>query len=152
MAASLERVRAALAAAGAATAIRETPAGALGQIVKSILFAGIGARLYLFLTPGGRQVDLMAGARLAGEPLVRADPGLVRRVTGFAIGGVAPLDSLTPLGAWADPLLLDFAEIWAAAGTPHHVFALPPRAMVRLAKATVAPFTAAAPAPPGTDG
>lgn len=154
MAGSLERVQAALAAAGVTAAVREMPdstrtaaeaaaaAGcALDQIVKSILFAGAGERLFLFLTPGGRQVDPAAAARLAGEPLGRADGATVRRVTGFAIGGVAPLGSLTPLPAWADPRLLDFPLVWAAAGTPRHIFALPPAEMIRIAGATVAAFT-----------
>lgn len=114
----------------------------LDQIVKSILFAATGDRLCLFLTAGGNRVDTAAASGLAGEPLGRADAGLVRRVTGFAIGGVAPIGHLTPLPVWLDPRLLDFATVWAAAGTPRHIFPIAPAILQRVTGAIVAPFTA----------
>lgn len=143
MSKSLARVKAAIAAAGLQIELREMPgetrtavqaaseAGCgLNQIVKSILFQGAqSGRLYLFLTAGGNQVDTSRAARLAGEALERADGQRVREVTGFAIGGVAPLGHLSPLPVWIDPALLDFARVWAAAGTPRHVFAVDPAAL-----------------------
>ncbi len=153
MSKSLARVNAALAAAGlpgrpvempAETRTAEQAAAAAGcaldQIVKSILFQGESGRLYLFLTAGGNRVDPVQASTLAGEPLGRADGDTVRRVTGFAIGGVAPLGHLEPLPVWIDPRLLDFAEVWAAAGTPRHIFAADPRALARAAGATEAAF------------
>ncbi len=154
MSKSLVRVVAALQAAGIASApveamaeIRTAEAAAaeagvtLDQIVKSILFQGTGGGLFLFLTAGGNRVDLAKAATLAGEPLSRAEVDLVRRITGFAIGGVAPLGHLTPSPAFFDPRLLDFAEVWAAAGTPRHMFRADPQALVRATEATVADFT-----------
>jgi len=121
-----------------------TAAGvALDQIVKSILFAGTtSGQLYLFLTAGGNQVNPTRAASLAGEPLARAEIDAVRRITGFAIGGVAPVGHLTPLPTWLDPRLLDFPVIWAAAGTPRHIFPIAPSDLHRLTAATLAPFTA----------
>lgn len=155
MSKSLQRVRGALAAAGLAAEPVEMPestrtaeeaaraAGcALDQIVKSILFEGESGRLHLFLTAGGNRVDAAAAARLAGEALGRADGRRVREVTGFAIGGVAPLGHLSPLPVWMDPRLMDFDRVWAAAGTPRHIFAADPRALAQAAGATVAPFCA----------
>lgn len=116
---------------------------ALDQIAKSILFQGAErGRLYLFLTAGGNQVDPAAAAALAGEALARADADTVRAVTGFAIGGVAPLGHLTPLPTWIDPRLLDFPVVWAAAGTPRHIFPIDPTALQRATGATPAPFCA----------
>lgn len=137
---SLERVRAALDAAGIAVDIREMPGStrtaaeaadavgcALDQIAKSIIFHGMDSgQVLLFLTAGGNRVDPDKAAALAGEPLGRADAALVRARTGFAIGGVAPVGHLTPLRAFLDPRLADFAQVWAAAGTPRHVFAIAP--------------------------
>lgn len=154
MSRSLDRVAAALAAAGVGTVPLEMPdetrtalqaaaaAGcALDQIVKSIIFAGAGSgRLYLFLTAGGNQVDPVRAGALAGETLGRADATQVRNVTGFAIGGVAPVGHLTPLPVWCDRRLLDFAEVWAAAGTPRHIFRIAPADLVRIAPAEVADF------------
>lgn len=115
---------------------------ALDQIVKSILFAGADSgQLFLFLTAGGHQVDLALAAALAGEALARADVDAVRRITGFAIGGVSPLGHLTPLPTWLDPRLTDFPLVWAAAGTPRHIFPIAPTDLLRLTGATVARFT-----------
>jgi len=155
MSKSLNRVTAALQAAGLTITPLEmssetrtaaqaaTAAGvALDQIVKSILFAGAtSGRLYLFLTAGGNQVNPALATALAGEPLARAEIDAVRRITGFAIGGVAPLGHLTPLPTWIDPRLLDFPVIWAAAGTPRHIFPIAPADLHRLTGATLAPFT-----------
>jgi prolyl-tRNA editing enzyme YbaK/EbsC (Cys-tRNA(Pro) deacylase) len=115
---------------------------ALDQIVKSILFRGeTSGGLFLFLTAGGNQVDAEKAGGLAGETLGRADAAQVRSVTGFAIGGVAPIGHLTPLPVWLDPRLLDFAEVWAAAGTPRHIFPSAPSDLVRATGAHVKDFT-----------
>ena len=114
----------------------------LDQIVKSILFQGTSGRLYLFLTAGGNQVDPSRASALAGEPLGRADGRMVREVTGFAIGGVAPVGHLTPLPVWMDPTLLQFPKVWAAAGTPRHIFAIAPNALQSLSGAEIAEFAA----------
>lgn len=114
---------------------------ALDQIVKSILFQGESGRLYLFLTAGGNRVDPARASALAGEALGRAEGRVVRDRTGFAIGGVAPLAHLAPLPVWMDPRLMDFALVWAAAGTPRHIFASAPDALARAAGARLAGFT-----------
>lgn len=157
MSKSLKRVENALSAAGVSVQIVETPAStrtaaeaaaaagvALDQIVKSILFQGPSGALYLFLTAGGQKVDLTKAAALAGEKLLRAEADVVRKVTGFAIGGVSPLGHLSPLPLWMDPHLMGFDQVWAAAGTPHHIFAIAPTTLQRLTKAVVAPFTISA--------
>ena len=115
---------------------------ALDQIVKSILFQGASGRLFLFLTAGGNQVDTARASALAGEALGRADANQVRAATGFAIGGVSPLGHLTPLPLWMDPALLAFPQVWAAAGTPRHIFAIPPAQLQRITGAKLAEFTA----------
>jgi prolyl-tRNA editing enzyme YbaK/EbsC (Cys-tRNA(Pro) deacylase) len=143
MSKSVTRVKSALSEAGLSLTIHETPASsrtaaeaaavagvALDQIVKSIILQGESGALYLFLTAGGNQVDPAKAAGLAGEPLHRADADTVRRVTGFAIGGVS-----------IDPRLMAFATVWAAAGTPHHLFEIAPDTLQSLTKATAARFT-----------
>ena len=156
MSKSLARVTAALQAAGLSITPLEMPgetrtaqqaadaAGVeLDQIVKSILFAGAeSGQLFLFLTAGGNQVAPGRATALAGEPLARADIATVRAVTGFAIGGVAPIGHLTPLPIWADPRLMDFPLVWAAAGTPRHIFPIPPPDLLRITGASLAPFAA----------
>jgi prolyl-tRNA editing enzyme YbaK/EbsC (Cys-tRNA(Pro) deacylase) len=131
-------------AAGTRTAVEAAAACGCGldQIVKSIVFRAAGSdRHLLFLTAGGNRVDPAKAAALAGTALEKADAASVRAATGFVIGGVAPLGHLTPLDAWFDPKLLDHPVIWAAAGTPHHVFAVAPAALAAAVGAAVADFT-----------
>jgi prolyl-tRNA editing enzyme YbaK/EbsC (Cys-tRNA(Pro) deacylase) len=155
MSKSVTRVRAALEAAGIVPDIRELgetrtaeqAAAAVGctldQIVKSIIFRGeTGGHALLFLTAGGNRVDPSKAAAAAGEPLGKADAALVRAETGFAIGGVAPLGHLTPVRSWFDPRLLEFDEVWAAAGTPRHVFPIAPRRLLDLTGAEPVGFVA----------
>jgi len=152
MSKSLKRVSAAL--EGEATEIRETgeaktalqAAAELGvevdQIAKSIIFQGqTTGQALLFITAGGNQVCENKAAALAGEPLGRADAALVRAQTGFAIGGVSPLAHKTPIRSFFDPRLMDFPLIWAAAGTPHHVFSLTPARLLEKSAAQQADFT-----------
>ena len=114
----------------------------LDQIVKSLIFQGESGRLYLFLTAGGNRVDPARAAALAGEPLGRADADTVRATTGFAIGGVAPLGHLTPPTIFADPRLTAFGTVYAAAGTPRHVFAADPKTLIAACGARIESFTA----------
>ena len=154
MSKSLKRVRQALEAAGLNAEIRETElartaadaATAVGcevdQIAKSIIFQGQeSGRAVLFLTAGGNRVDAAKAAQVAGEPLGKADAALVRAQTGFAIGGVSPVGHLSPIRAWLDPRLAEFELIWAAAGTPHHVFPISPADLERITGAQPADFT-----------
>lgn len=115
---------------------------ALDQIAKSIVFAGArsGAAI-LFVTAGGRRVDDARAAALAGEPLGKADAALIRAQTGFAIGGVAPVGHLDAPRAFFDPRLLEFDRVWAAAGTPNHVFGIAPADLLRISGAQLADFT-----------
>lgn len=155
MSKSLKRVEAALAAAGLSVDIRETDdsartaegaAAAVGcavdQIAKSIIFRGEGTgHVVLFLTAGGNRVDPTKATAAAGQPLGKANADLIRAETGFAIGGVAPVGHLSPIAAFFDPRLLEFDTVWAAAGTPRHVFAIAPRELLRLTGAELAEFT-----------
>ncbi|MGC1506153.1 MAG: YbaK/EbsC family protein [Sulfitobacter sp.] len=153
MSKSLKRVRAALDAAGLITNIRETAlsrtaqdaADALGchvdQIAKSIILRGeTSGEALLFITAGGQQVDLVAASALAGEPLGKADAALIRAQTGFAIGGVSPIGHIGQTRKWFDRSLQAFDIVWAAAGTPHHVFGLEPQMMAALSNADVSDF------------
>lgn len=155
MSKSLKRVKRALEEAGLRPEILEMPgetrtalqaANAAGchldQIMKSIIFRGEqSGTAILFLTAGGNQVNLVKASAVAGEPLGKADAQLVRAQTGFAIGGVAPIGHLNPIRAFVDSKLLEFDVIWAAAGTPRHIFAINPALVVDLISAQQSDFT-----------
>ena len=116
---------------------------ALDQIAKSIIFRGERSGLpLLFITAGGNQVDAAKATALAGEAMGKADADLIRAHTGFAIGGVAPVGHLAPTRAFIDPRLFDFGTIWAAAGTPRHIFPISPADLERISDAQRADFIA----------
>ena len=113
----------------------------IDQIAKSIIFRGArSGEAVLFITAGGNQVCTEKAAALAGEALERAEAGLVRAQTGYAIGGVAPIAHLRQPRAWFDPRLVDFPLVWAAAGTPRHVFSLAPNRLTELSGAQMSDF------------
>jgi prolyl-tRNA editing enzyme YbaK/EbsC (Cys-tRNA(Pro) deacylase) len=152
--ASAQRVVEAAADRGVAIDVVEFPAGtrtavdaanavgcAVDQIVKSMVFDA-GGEVVLALTSGVNQVDADALASVAqAEACGRADPEQVRASTGFAIGGVPPFGHTHPVRTWIDPHLLGFDQLWAAAGTPRHVFPISPQVLVDLTGADPQPFT-----------
>jgi prolyl-tRNA editing enzyme YbaK/EbsC (Cys-tRNA(Pro) deacylase) len=115
----------------------------IAQIAKSIMFrGGTTDTALLFVTSGANRVDDTRASALAGESLGKADAALIRAQTGFAIGGVAPLGHLTAPRAFFDPHLLTFPTVWAAAGTPRHLFGIDPARLLQISGATLAEFTA----------
>lgn len=141
---AVERVRAALREKGVDTEIVEfaqstrtaqEAADAIGtsvaQIVKSLVFVA-GGRPFLALVSGANQADTDTLAALMGAPVERADARTVREATGFAIGGVPPVGHATSLVTFIDQDLLQFEEVYAAAGTPHAIFRIAPQELVRI--------------------
>jgi len=115
----------------------------VGQIAKSVMLRGLtSGEAVLFVTSGACRVDDARAAGVAGEALGNADAALIRAQTGFAIGGVAPFGHLTRPRAFFDPHLLGFAKVWAAAGTPRHLFGMEPQGLLTLCGAELAEFTA----------
>lgn len=153
MSKSLARVRTALETLGLPADIRDVGQARtaqeaadnvgchIDQIAKSIIFrAETSGDAVLFLTAGGNRVDSTKASVCAGEPLGKADANLIRAQTGFAIGGVSPIGHLNPIRAWLDPRLLEFDVVWAAAGTPRHVFLLDPAVLPIISSAQISDF------------
>ncbi len=109
---------------------REAAAAAgcsVGQIVKSLIFRGTRTQKpYLVMASGANRVNEHILADAVSEPVEMPDADFVREKTGFAIGGVPPIGHTAPLETYIDQDLLQYAEIWAAAGTPNAVFKLTP--------------------------
>jgi Cys-tRNA(Pro) deacylase len=113
-------------AADAAAAIGVT----VGQIVKSLIF-GVDGQIVLACVSGSNQLDEAKLASAAGgRKCARVDADTVRQATGFPIGGVPPFGHTHPLPIFIDPDLLQYDEVWAAAGTWHDVFGIEPHKLV----------------------
>jgi prolyl-tRNA editing enzyme YbaK/EbsC (Cys-tRNA(Pro) deacylase) len=145
-----ERVHAALSAAGVAARIEEFPASTrtaqdaasavgtrVGQIVKSLVFLA-GDAPVLALVSGVNQLDTVRLAALTGASIGKADADAVRQATGYSIGGVPPTGFPAPIPTFIDRDLLQYDVVWAAAGTPRHVFPIAPQELVRVTGGSVA--------------
>lgn len=107
----------------------------VAQIVKSLVFrTKKTARPVLVLVSGKNRVDEKKLRILLDEKIGKADAAFVRAQSGFAIGGVPPVGHVRPLVTLIDEDLLGHRELWAAAGTPHAVFALQPEALRQLGR------------------
>jgi prolyl-tRNA editing enzyme YbaK/EbsC (Cys-tRNA(Pro) deacylase) len=111
---------------------------AVDQIVKSLVFIA-GTDPVLVLTSGGNRVDVVKVGTETGSAGVRkADAEEVRAATGYAIGGTPPFGHARDLLVLVDRHLTDFDVVWAAAGTPRHVFPIAPADLVRVTGGRVA--------------
>ena len=116
-------------AADAAAAIGVT----VGQIVKSLVF-GVDGEIVMALVSGSNQLDEKKLALAAGgAKCARVDADAVREATGYPIGGVPPFGHATQLRVFVDPDLLQYDEVWAAAGTWNDNFGAAPADIVRVA-------------------
>jgi prolyl-tRNA editing enzyme YbaK/EbsC (Cys-tRNA(Pro) deacylase) len=141
---AVERVTAALRDAGVAPEVRRFPEGVhtavqaaaavgceVGQICKSLVFR-VGGDPLLVVASGANRVD----ERRFGA--TKADAAFVREQTGFAIGGVPPVGHARAIETVIDEDLLAHDVVWAAAGTPQHVFAIAPAELVAVSGGRVA--------------
>jgi len=151
--ANARAVAAAAAEAGLDVEIREFPGGTrtaddaasaigvdVGQIVKSLIFT-VDGEVVVALISGPNRLDearLASAAGRPGAPVGRADAAAVRDATGYPIGGVPPFAHARALATFVDEDLLGYDVLWAAAGTPRHVFAVRPDDLVRASGGTVA--------------
>ncbi len=78
-----------------------------------------------------------SAARVQQALVAHDSPFRVVDATGYVIGGVPPIGFPQPIETWIDADLLQFAEVWAAAGTPFAVFSLDPNALASLTGGTV---------------
>jgi prolyl-tRNA editing enzyme YbaK/EbsC (Cys-tRNA(Pro) deacylase) len=105
----------------------------VGQIAKSIIFQALTShRPILVIASGSNRVNEKVIAELIGEATDKADADFVRNRTGFVIGGVPPVGHTEHLETFIDQDLLQYSDIWAAAGTPHAVFRLNPGDLLRI--------------------
>ncbi|MES3517151.1 MAG: YbaK/EbsC family protein [Natronomonas sp.] len=126
------------------TKTAEDAAEAVGCDVAAIASAIVvdaDGRLVVVVTSGANRVDMAAVADLLGvDPdatgMAAADD--IDETLGWSIGGVPPFCHDTPVPVYIDETLLEFDEVWAAAGTPEAVFPIDPRRLRELSGGEVA--------------
>jgi prolyl-tRNA editing enzyme YbaK/EbsC (Cys-tRNA(Pro) deacylase) len=118
------------------------------QIVKSLVFVA-DTDPVLVLTSGGNRVDVVkVGKERSATTVRKADAEEVRAATGYAIGGTPPFGHARDLPVLVDRHLTGFEVVWAAAGTPRHVFPIAPDDLVRASGGRVADVTLDEDGPP----
>jgi prolyl-tRNA editing enzyme YbaK/EbsC (Cys-tRNA(Pro) deacylase) len=150
MSSSVERVRQALQAAGHPDTITlfaegthtvAEAAASVGcreaEIAKSIVFRA-GDTPVLVVASGVNRIDRTKVGAVLESKVERADPAWVQSITGFAVGGVAPVGHLAPAFVLIDQDLLTLDPIWAAAGSPLHAFRTTALELVRLTGGRIA--------------
>ena len=109
----------------------------VGQIVKSLVF-GVDTEIVMALVSGSNQLDeKKLAAAAGGAKCARVDADAVRDATGYPIGGVPPFGHSTQLRVFVDLDLLQYDEVWAAAGTWNDNFGANPNDIVRVAGGVV---------------
>ena len=109
----------------------------VGQIVKSLVF-GVDNEIVMALVSGSNQLDeKKLAAAAGGAKCSRVDADAVRAATGYPIGGVPPFGHSTQLRVFVDPDLLQYDEVWAAAGPWNDNFGANPNDIVRVAGGVV---------------
>lgn len=148
-----QRVQNALAEKGATCKVVELPSSTrtaneaaetigceVAQIVKSLIFRTRESKqAVLILASGINRVNEKTIAGHIGEKIEKADADFTREVTGFAIGGIPPIGHKTKILTLIDQDLLNYNELWAAAGMPNAVFNLESKMLVSLTDGKVIP-------------
>jgi len=98
----------------------------VGAIVKSLLFKDSKKNeYYLCLVSGDQYISEDKLSKKIGEDIKKADAEECKKITGFSIGGVAPVAHLNkPKIVLIDKNLNRFEMLYAAAGHPYVVFGI----------------------------
>ena len=143
---SAQRFKDALIAQGLSHQVTELPQGTrtsveaaqavgveVGQIAKSLIFKGKNTgQAFLVVASGSNRVNEALLSHLTSEPVEMPDADFVRHQTGFSIGGVPPFSHSQALETFIDEDLLQYQEIWAAAGGPRALFRLTPQDLLKI--------------------
>ena len=105
----------------------------LGAIVKSLVFT-IDNRFVMALVAGDHKCieDNLANVLKINGNVRRPQASEVKAITGFTIGGVAPIGMLRPIPTVIDGSMKRFQQVYAAAGHPHCVFSTSLKDLIQL--------------------
>jgi prolyl-tRNA editing enzyme YbaK/EbsC (Cys-tRNA(Pro) deacylase) len=112
----------------------------VGAIVKSLVFL-IDGQPAIVLGSGDRNVDQRRLGELYGvgrKKVKLADAATAFALTGFEVGGVAPVGHTQPLPVVIDQALSRFETVWAAAGAHHAVLPIKYQQLIDMTSGRVA--------------
>lgn len=112
----------------------------VAQIASGIVLSA-DSGLVVVVTSGANRVSERKVADLCGvdeSAVSMGDADDIKATLGWSIGGVPPFCHESDVPVFIDETLLEFEEVWAAAGTPQAVFPIDPETLRDLADATPA--------------
>jgi prolyl-tRNA editing enzyme YbaK/EbsC (Cys-tRNA(Pro) deacylase) len=112
----------------------------VGAIVKSLVFL-IDGQPAIVLGTGDRNIDQKRLGDLYGvsrKKVKLADAATALALTGFEVGGVAPVGHTQPLPVVIDQAFSRFDTVWAAAGAPRAVFPITYQQLIEITSGRVA--------------
>jgi prolyl-tRNA editing enzyme YbaK/EbsC (Cys-tRNA(Pro) deacylase) len=111
------------------------------QIIKSLIFQEQQTlKPILILASGANRVDEKVVATMTGIHITKANADYTRAVTGFAIGGIPPFGHKQTITTLIDKDLLQYDQLWAAAGTPNAVFNIPAQTLIEITQGMIIPI------------
>ncbi len=111
----------------------------IGQIVKSLIYKtqSTGQPVLVLVSGLNRLNERSVEHQLGGE-VTKANADFARDFTGFAIGGIPPVGHKKSIKLiFIDKALMEFDNVWAAAGTPNTVFNIKSTDLVAMTNGTV---------------
>lgn len=110
----------------------------VGQIAKSLIFYDVETDdPILIIASGANRVDKQKVGEYLKIKIKTASPEYVLAKTGIPVGGVPPIGHIKPLKTLIDADLMQYNVIYAAAGTDHTIFPIPPQTLQQLSSAEV---------------
>lgn len=111
----------------------------VGQIAKSLVFMRKGSKQpVLIIASGQNRVNEKRMRTHLGEKLEKANAEFVLEHTGYVIGGIPPVGHRNPIDTFIDEDLMQYEEVWAAAGAPNAVFCVSPDVLLKMAGGSIA--------------
>ena len=109
----------------------------VGSIVKSLLFKDSENNFHLCLISGDKFASVYKISKIIGLSIMKANADECKKITGFSIGGVAPIaHNINAKTILVDKNLFKYEKIFAAAGHPHVVFGISFSVLCKLTKGT----------------
>jgi Cys-tRNA(Pro) deacylase len=104
----------------------------IGQIAKSLVLCDDKNKAVLVIASGKNRLDIEVLNDKLKMSLNMANADFVKENTGYQIGGVPPIGHNSKVETYIDDDLLEYEEIWAAAGTSNAVFMLTPDELLKM--------------------
>jgi prolyl-tRNA editing enzyme YbaK/EbsC (Cys-tRNA(Pro) deacylase) len=110
----------------------------LEQIAKSLVFRSKSGHPIFIIASGPNRINEKLIASYIGEKIEKADADFTKTITGFAIGGIPPIGHTQKIDEiFIDEDLMQYDDLWAAAGTPNAVFNIKTKDLATITKGKI---------------